>query len=177
MLFLFHILQIISSLLQCYILSDILPHLGITVSALTYRLLTHVCILRILWKSSVQNCNPHPKLRNGYFYIPNYSIRIRKFKILWFYCWLQQNTTIISLYILTYCCVKTFCLWIKPVRTALTFPSGSSTNPSISVAVIFPKCPIWPFSLRPVNVLAIFQNLAKRYFRDLKHSITSSYST
>lgn len=43
--------RLFPSLLQWYILSDILPHLGITVSDLIYRLLTHVCILRILWKS------------------------------------------------------------------------------------------------------------------------------
>lgn len=127
----------------------------------------------------VQNCNPHPKLRNGYFHIPNYTML--KYGSWRFFGFIVGCNRTLPLFHCIYehtVVLKNFCLWTKPVRTALTFPSGSSTNPSISVAVIFPKCPIWPFSLRPVNVSAIFQNLAKKIFkRYVKHSITSSYST
>lgn len=52
------------SLLHCYILSNILPHLGITVSALIYRLLTHACVLRILWKSLFSSkLQPTPQIQ------------------------------------------------------------------------------------------------------------------
>lgn len=40
-----------------------------------------------------------------------------------------------------------------------TFPSGSSTNDEMSVSSTFPNLPIAPWSFKPVNVLAIFQNL------------------
>lgn len=59
-------------------------------------------------------------------------------------------------------------LWSSPCKGAvvhkftsywLTFPSGSSTYPMMSVTAVLPNLPNAPCSLRPVKVWAIFQNL------------------
>lgn len=61
-----------------------------------------------------------------------------------------------TLQVLIYCPEGLPC---ERLEIFLTFPSGSSTYPSMSVSAVFPNLPKAPCSFRPVKVRAIFQNL------------------